>query len=1009
MQVWRLTCFYGEPNRNLRRRTWDLLRNLARDSNLPWCIIGDMNNIISQLDKRGGAAYPQKLIDGFNDVLEVIGLQDLDLTGHQFTWERGRNTANWLEIRLDRAIVTGDWLYLFPMAKLYNLKGSPSDHSPIFLEPKSWGEDIESIITQKVKQCGEKLEDYYEGLFRSAQGNVEEVVNTVTKKITTEQNMDLMKEISEEEVKSALFQMHPDKAPGPDGMTPAFFQKHWKVVGKDVVKMVSDFFYIGELPQGLNETNIVLIPKKKNPSIVEEFRPIALCNVLIKIVTKVLANRMKGLLDVVISDTQSAFVPGRLISDNIIISYEVIHYLKRKKTGKEGFMALKLDMSKAYDRIEWNFLEAMLKKMEGLSSLTRAYEEKQWIHGVKADRADTTKMMELLNVYERASGQKLNRGKSSVFFSSNVLEYNRQAICQILQMGEVGVNSTYLGLPNLLGRNKTTILGYLKDKARSQVNSWNGHFISRSGKEVLIRTVAQALPTYAMNVFLLPMEITKHIERTLSNYWWRQNQASNSKLNWMSWERLSRHKSSGGMGFRDFRSFNLAMLGKQGWRLMSNTQSLVTKMYKARYFANSDFLNSELGHNPSFIWRSIWEARKLVAEGSRWEIGTGDNIKIMGQPWLSDSSNPYITTDSQVLHDNKVSSLMQLNSREWDHDVIKDGFNERDQKLILDIRLDSSVIEDPIYWMHDVTGAYTVKSAYKLLQYRKGAWCDEDKSSIWAKVWRIKAPPRTVEVVWRALSNCLPTLVQLCSKRVQVQCLCPVCHEENETIMHRLITCPFAQQCWLLIKVDIWKFMATDFGTWLANALMAANSKMQAEILTLCWSFWNQKSVSVNKTVATAKQYLLQWSQAQSRISVASLQPTNEGDGAVIWVNPQPNSIKAKAILHEFLLNPTLAEAMAVKEALSWIDEVQWNNVSVVSDCLVVIQAIRSKTTLRSRFWKIIEECREYLRRLNKVYLFHVKRSANMVAHQLAKKSYIYPGRTFDGDLSLFQSKIVLS
>lgn len=79
---WRLTGFYGEPDRNLRRRTWDLLRHLARDSNLPWCTIGDLNNIVSQLDKRGGVAYPQKLIDGFNKVLIDTGLQDMELNGH---------------------------------------------------------------------------------------------------------------------------------------------------------------------------------------------------------------------------------------------------------------------------------------------------------------------------------------------------------------------------------------------------------------------------------------------------------------------------------------------------------------------------------------------------------------------------------------------------------------------------------------------------------------------------------------------------------------------------------------------------------------------------------------------------------------------------------------------------------------------------------------------------------------------------------------------------------------
>ncbi|KAL8125341.1 hypothetical protein AgCh_012871 [Apium graveolens] len=157
--------------------------------------------------------------------------------------------------------------------------------------------------------------------------------------------------------------MHPDKAPGPDGMTPAFFQKYWNIVGKDVLKLKKEFFSIGELMEGLNETNIVLIPKKKNPTGVGDLRPIALCNVLVKINTKVIANRMKALLDNVGSDNQSAFIPGRLLTDNIMVSYEIMHYMKRKKVGKDGYMALKLDMSRAYDRIEWEFLKAILRKM----------------------------------------------------------------------------------------------------------------------------------------------------------------------------------------------------------------------------------------------------------------------------------------------------------------------------------------------------------------------------------------------------------------------------------------------------------------------------------------------------------------------------------------------------------------------------------------------------------------------------------------------------------------------
>lgn len=104
-------------------------------------------------------------------------------------------------------------------------------------------------------------------------------------------------------------------------------------------------------PQGLNDTNIVLILKKKSQTEMEELRPISLSNILVEVITKVMANRTKGCLQGIISENRSVFVPGRLIANNIMITYEEMHYLKRKRQGREGDMAVKLDMSKAYDRI----------------------------------------------------------------------------------------------------------------------------------------------------------------------------------------------------------------------------------------------------------------------------------------------------------------------------------------------------------------------------------------------------------------------------------------------------------------------------------------------------------------------------------------------------------------------------------------------------------------------------------------------------------------------------------
>lgn len=137
MALNRITGTYGEPNRAHRRRTWDLLRNLARDANLPWRVIGDLNNVVSLNDKIGRAPYPNWLIEGFNEAIQDAGLRGMDLVGHQYTWEKGRDTPDWMEVRLDRAMTTDDWLLSFPMAKLYNLEGSTSDHSAIFLAVQS--------------------------------------------------------------------------------------------------------------------------------------------------------------------------------------------------------------------------------------------------------------------------------------------------------------------------------------------------------------------------------------------------------------------------------------------------------------------------------------------------------------------------------------------------------------------------------------------------------------------------------------------------------------------------------------------------------------------------------------------------------------------------------------------------------------------------------------------------------------------------------------------------------
>ena len=206
---------------------------------------------------------------------------------------------------------------------------------------------------ENIGEVAEVAINYFETIFHSGTcESMEECLNTVPQKMTTEMTEELMRPYSVEEVKAALFQMGSTKAPGPDGMNALFYQKFWHIVGNDVCSAVLDFLNSGTMLPEINYTHIVLIPKVKSPEKMTDFRPISLCNVIYKIISKVLANRLKIILPQLISPTQSAFVPGRLITDNVLLAYETLHAMHGRKKGKKGVLALKLDVSKAYDRVE---------------------------------------------------------------------------------------------------------------------------------------------------------------------------------------------------------------------------------------------------------------------------------------------------------------------------------------------------------------------------------------------------------------------------------------------------------------------------------------------------------------------------------------------------------------------------------------------------------------------------------------------------------------------------------
>ena len=145
--------------------------------------------------------------------------------------------------------------------------------------------------------------------------------------VSDEENNSLIALPTAQEIQDALFSIHADKAPGPDGFSAGFYQTHWQDIGPDIVAEVQSFFAQDRLPEKINDTHIKLIPKIKSPQRVADYRPIALFNVYYKIYSKILTRCLQPILSSIISENQSAFVPDRAISDNVLITHEVLHFL----------------------------------------------------------------------------------------------------------------------------------------------------------------------------------------------------------------------------------------------------------------------------------------------------------------------------------------------------------------------------------------------------------------------------------------------------------------------------------------------------------------------------------------------------------------------------------------------------------------------------------------------------------------------------------------------------------
>lgn len=195
-------------------------------------------------------------------------------------------------------------------------------------------------------------------------------------------------------------------------------------------------------------------------------------------------------------------------------------------------------------------------------------------------------------------------------FSRNTSQRRRSEILELSGLLKAHRIDTYLGLPTFVGKSRTQTFKDIIEKVSKRLENWKCSFLAQAGKEVLLKAVVQAIPTYSMGVFQLPITLCKELNQMKQQFWW-SHMSKNSKIHWMSWSKLGRSKTKGGLGFLDLVIFNKALLAKKGWRLMQDSDSVAGKILKAKYFPQTSFLEAKLESKPSYAWRSIFNAREL--------------------------------------------------------------------------------------------------------------------------------------------------------------------------------------------------------------------------------------------------------------------------------------------------------------------------------------------------------------------------------------------------------------
>ncbi|PWA72453.1 RNA-directed DNA polymerase, eukaryota, Reverse transcriptase zinc-binding domain protein [Artemisia annua] len=515
--------------------------------------------------------------------------------------------------------------------------------------------------------------------------------------INTNEAEQMVMEVSDVEIKAAMFDIDENKAPGPDGYTSKFFKKAWHIVGSDVCLAVKEFFQTGKLLGEMNATLISLVPKVPHPNKVADFRPIACCNVVYKCISKILTNRFKEILKTLVNLNQSAFIEGRLIQDNILITQELLKGYDRKSGPKR--CCLKIDIAKAYDTVEWNFLRVILEKfgfhrkmvhwiMVCVSyakfSICLNGERKGYFKSGRGLRQGDpispylfTLVMEVFTLLMKRNAQqggfKYHMGCNELKLTHLCFADDLLVLCQadinsitIIKNTLMEFSSASGLLPNM--NKSTAFFGNVGNEEMSEILEVLPFSIGKlpvkylgvrlitkrigakeckqlidkvknrvndwKNRYLSYASVLASMHVYWAAVFLLPKSVIYDIDRVLNGFLWSKGELKKGQAK-VAWKTVCTPKSQGGLGLRRLDIWNEALLIKNLWSIASDKNSLWVKWVNMFKLKGRSIWEIQKEQNDSWMWKTMLDLRGKI-RSSVWKIvGNGSNTNIWHDQWCN--------------------------------------------------------------------------------------------------------------------------------------------------------------------------------------------------------------------------------------------------------------------------------------------------------------------------------------------------------------------------------------